>query len=573
MTNVNVPVSSNQLNNNNLRTIDPIVTLNDSHASGTSSITSLCFLHHVVDTSTRPIRTITNTTNNSNDFVITTNKDSDIYDGDDSDDNDDDDDDDDDDSDDESPIQFQCRTILQQQQRRRRPQGNTNPIELPTASATAITTSSRRMVQDVVDNIEDLYGRYLATCYTNGDCVIWDLGLRKIVEYIASTSSNRGPGITIRRLSDPNNNDLNDTRFFYQTRDDFGTITLHDCNATTSSSTGLTTTSSMNHMDHALSFIHNTRTIQTIQCYSQSFCSAAPCYGNSNLIVMPCQEHSYVMVRDWRIPSSHHPIAYFHGGIGQLDDNEDDDDDAFDDSGTQNNNNPKKYGMVTSLAMAEGVKGCNTSLIACGMENGSIVYHDLSMIRKDSLIQSNKIGQSYHPCSISLSTDPILSLDMVPSNVTSSDTHISNASFVTVAGMAGNEADLSDLPIYDRGRIAVLKTSQHDGIVQARLRTRISTLDSSYETNLPSGKPGIGQCRFRSDGRIFAIGGWDKRVRIYDRNSKSDYSSLKPLALLRGHDDSVNAIDWSYDAVNTGLLATGSSDGCVHVWRCFPSKY
>jgi WD40 repeat protein len=150
----------------------------------------------------------------------------------------------------------------------------------------------------------------------------------------------------------------------------------------------------------------------------------------------------------------------------------------------------------------------------------------------------------------------------------------SESGFVTIAGMAGSEEDLCELPESDRGRIAILKmSSRPDGTFRMRLRSRISTaanVSSRTDRDIPieprrNGKPGIGQCRFRSDGRIFAVGGWDKRVRIYDRRTS------EPLALLRGHLDSVNAIDWSFDAVHSGLLATGSTDGRVHVWQCFPS--
>ena len=68
--------------------------------------------------------------------------------------------------------------------------------------------------------------------------------------------------------------------------------------------------------------------------------------------------------------------------------------------------------------------------------------------------------------------------------------------------------------------------------------------------------PGVGQLALRGDGKVIASAGWDYRVRLFSAKS------LKRLAVLRYHDASVNALDWSND-----LLATGSKDTKVAVWR------
>ena len=68
--------------------------------------------------------------------------------------------------------------------------------------------------------------------------------------------------------------------------------------------------------------------------------------------------------------------------------------------------------------------------------------------------------------------------------------------------------------------------------------------------------PGVGQLALRGDGKVIASAGWDYRVRLFSAKS------LKRLAVLRYHDASVNALDWSPD-----LLATGSKDTKVAVWR------
>jgi WD40 repeat protein len=218
--------------------------------------------------------------------------------------------------------------------------------------------------------------------------------------------------------------------------------------------------------------------------------------------------------------------------------------------------------MLTSLAMAQSN---GTTIIACGMESGTLVFHDLAMLNGS---RSNASVVPDNPCRLSLSTDPILSLDMTPSPASpQSAPNAVQGSVVAIAGMAGNSEDLAELPERDRGRVAVVKASlRQDGLFQARLRARLSTCDVHVRCNEVSGKPGVAVCRFRPDGRIFAVGGWDKRLRIFDRGAAAN-----PLAILRGHSKSVNAMDWSSDSAVTGFLATGSSDGRVHVWRCFPS--
>jgi WD domain, G-beta repeat len=410
-----------------------------------------------------------------------------------------------------APLQLQCQQLLQSKDHK-----------------SAFPTSS---TQEMSSTLE-LEGRLLGACYSNGECLLWDLGKRTVIETI-STCDSRGPGLTLRRLDDC------DTRFFYQTRDEAGTISLHDLNAAAPSSLGDKNVLSV-------------QTLQEVETYSQSFCEAVPCRGNPNLLATPSQHHSFVMVRDWRMPSSHHPVAYFHAV-----------------SGCREEDEVRKCGMLTSLAMAE-TENASSTVIACGLESGLVVVHDLAMIQKGA-------SQSYtactEPCRISLTTEPILSLDMLASQPRSlAAKHAFESSFVAIAGMAGNEEELLEIPQCERGRVALIKICQGlDRRFHARLRTRISTLVDASSSQAPSGKPGAGICRFRSDGRIFAVGGWDKRVRIFDRSAKIQ-SKHSPLALLRGHFDSVNAIDWSFDAVSSGLIATGSSDGRVYVWNCFPSK-
>lgn len=357
-----------------------------------------------------------------------------------------------------------------------------------------------------------LAGRLLGTCQYNGDSFVWDLGQRKILQRIMTR--HRGPGLVLRRIDDTGS----DSRFLYHTRDELGTVSLHDLQASCSS--------------------NSSQVVTEFETHSRTFCSAAPCRGNSNLVVMPFEDRSFAVVRDWRISKQDSPVAVFHGfgGVGSyLNDVPE---------------NSRKYGMLMSVAMVENN---GTTTIACGMENGDVCFHDLAMLKNPNA--------AVEPCSLSLGVDPVLSVDLSSSIHKNSE----HRSVVAIAGMArGAETVVEG----DRGRVAVIKaTMETGGNFSARIRSRLASSDP--RVNLDNGyeEPGVAICRFRPDGRLFAIGGSDKRLRIFDRSTPSHL-----LAILRGHTESVDAIDWSNDAEHSGLLATGSADGRVNVWRCFASE-
>lgn len=77
-------------------------------------------------------------------------------------------------------------------------------------------------------------------------------------------------------------------------------------------------------------------------------------------------------------------------------------------------------------------------------------------------------------------------------------------------------------------------------------------------TNESSGSGGIASLRVRPDGRVVASGGWDRRVRLWQCRR------MKPLAVLRHHTGTVNAVDFSPCST---WLASGSADGTVALWR------
>lgn len=338
-----------------------------------------------------------------------------------------------------------------------------------------------------------LDGVYLATCDFQGNALIWDVGKTSVVERVEEQP--RGPGLALRRIfggeSGPDSSQI-----LYHTRDPQGTVSLHD------------TTTSM-------------KTVAAFATESRTFCAATPCQGDGNLIALPCADGTKVMIRDWRSPS---PVACFPGaGIPG-----------------------RKHGMLTSLAMLSEEGG---NVVLCGMEDGNLFFHDWT--RAGPMDETVPDPRS----TISLGSDPILTLDVSPSPV-KRDAKLSPPSLVFLAGLAGDAGELSQLDESDRGRIAIAKASfsSVESIWESRIRRRLGTS--------VMGKPGVAVCRFRPDGRIFAAGGWDKRLRVYHRDGRS-------LSILKGHEQSIQAIDWSPDANSIGLMASTSSEGRVCVWRCF----
>jgi len=139
---------------------------------------------------------------------------------------------------------------------------------------------------------------------------------------------------------------------------------------------------------------------------------------------------------------------------------------------------------------------------------------------------------------------------------------------VAVGGCAGDADELSELPEQEQGTISTIKVKLADdssadasksSTMKATIRSKTHTCSISS-----GGKVGVSVCRFRPDGRMYAVGGWDHRLRLFGRTSS------KPLAILRGHEASVTAVDWADNAALSGLLATGAGDGRICVWRAFP---
>ena len=409
----------------------------------------------------------------------------------------DDDYDDDDDDDDNDEIEFRSSTIR---------------VEGRPESASFHNKYSHRVLSN----------RFLASCHSNGEALIWDLENQTKVATISPPRG--GSGICIRRTDDP-------SQIMFQTRDPKGTVSLHSierCGATGGQDTGLSVASVQK----------TSATNRQYETYSTTFCQAAPCHGNKHLLALPNIDSSTVTVVDERTDAN---VAKY----------------CID-----------THGMVTSLALSvtDNYVGHDNGrpILACGMESGTTLFFDITDGSK----------KSFHESSFSIGKDPILTLDLLPSScaVKSLDDSLPaerrSRALLVAAGMAGDAQDVSELSEDEAGRAVLFKTiyrrdNCNNDSWNFQQRARLSTCRVDRETY--SGKPGISICRFRpNDGRLLAIGGWDKRIRLFER-SKGNL-----VAILKGSAGSIADLDWAPDSVTSGLLASADkSDKSITLWQCF----
>jgi hypothetical protein len=187
-----------------------------------------------------------------------------------------------------------------------------------------------------------LQGRLLVSCSVEGDTPMWDLGLLRRIRTLAPC---RGAGLSLQRVVDHG--------ILYQTRDTKGTISLYD----------------VNHSSFTGGDVDYCSEVTSFQTRSRTFCKAAPCEGSSHLVGLPSENDQIVTVRDWRVPPMDSPVVSMHAALGM--------NKTIDYAFTRN------YGMLTSIAFLKTPSiSDNKHIVACGMENGTIYYHDLKMLGK-----------------------------------------------------------------------------------------------------------------------------------------------------------------------------------------------
>ncbi|XP_053604971.1 guanine nucleotide-binding protein subunit beta-like protein 1 [Plodia interpunctella] len=94
-------------------------------------------------------------------------------------------------------------------------------------------------------------------------------------------------------------------------------------------------------------------------------------------------------------------------------------------------------------------------------------------------------------------------------------------------------------------------------------------LSLAHKLDVNIKNPGINRVRTRSDGKVFASGGWDGHIRIFS------WFSLRPLVVLTEHKQAVQDIAYSSQKVslwNANIMAAGGLDGAITLWDLYNTK-
>jgi len=169
--------------------------------------------------------------------------------------------------------------------------------------------------------------------------------------------------------------------------------------------------------------------------------------------------------------------------------------------------NDSKLGMCMSLKIFQPKKTSDI-IVASSYENGSIYFSNL---KTGTIMMSSK-----------LHSQPALCFD------------IDDEGAQGVSGSAGTNIVIFSLD-YEKESCSIAKefTVNHEGIATSKIR---------------------------QDQKIFATGGWDHRIRIYN------WKKLKPLAILKGHTEGVFCLDFS---PLSNLMASGSKDKRIAIWSIY----
>ena len=501
----------------------------------------------------------------------------------------------DDDDDDEMPI-FKCRNRLLNPHDNRHGTQHQQSIT-PASTINNLKEKDSKAIDQATALTFSNQTSLLASSHVNGQAYIWDLNRRKVAFSLFDNHKEQmerggagSPGLALSRLehctaSSSLTTDTITTGLLFQTRDEKGTISFHDISSS----------------------IDGCRFVDKIESHSLTFCHATAASSTSTssmfdsyLIATPSKHESVVTLWDRRQHNSTRPVGTIHGaGLDLI------------------NNYPSTWrrdGMVMSLkfgTMNHTLSSSSEStshqsfVLGCGMENGSLYMHDLRKINSrdgvidcvhaDTLSSTNESGIQYEDeiksiqhSSIDLGINPILSLDMRPSTATTKQSNEfivqdsiapKKSSIIAIAGTAGDSSEQLDLPEDKRGTVNVIKvtaeskasstnkTTDNSSIkhrINMRLRAKVGTCKISEDAPF-LGKSGVDICRFRPDGAYFAVGGWDRRVRIYSR------TSAKLMGILKGpNEDSIKCLDWAIGddgLVKAGVLAAGSGDGKITIFR------
>lgn len=93
-----------------------------------------------------------------------------------------------------------------------------------------------------------------------------------------------------------------------------------------------------------------------------------------------------------------------------------------------------------------------------------------------------------------------------------------------------------------------------------------NTMEIVKKSDILLKNPGVNTVKIREDRKVFSVGGWDGRIRIYS------WSSLRPLAVLSEHKAAVADIAHSMGRVslwNSPIMGVAGQDGHISLWDLY----
>lgn len=92
------------------------------------------------------------------------------------------------------------------------------------------------------------------------------------------------------------------------------------------------------------------------------------------------------------------------------------------------------------------------------------------------------------------------------------------------------------------------------------------TMEIIKKSDIVLKNPGVNCVKIRDDRKVFTVGGWDGRIRVYS------WSSLRPLAVLSEHKAAVTDVAHSTGRVslwNSPIMGVAGLDGHISLWDLY----
>ena len=224
---------------------------------------------------------------------------------------------------------------------------------------------------------------------------------------------------------------------------------------------------------------------------------------------------------------------------------------------------PDGLGMVTSLAIDTSPPPStpsSTPLVATlGFESGSILMVDL---RNYGVVEGEVINQ-------------VVECDQKPKQQ-QVDLHDTRPKRYFEPPPSGGQPVMSTLTrgtLGEQGKFILYSCGADRKLMKRACGAGQAGAHTTEEVKNPSA--GASSVALRQDGKVLAVGCWDSTVRVFEADG------MRPLAVLRQHQDSVFAVDYSRSIyshpsseaeegeLDRGVLASASKDTTIMIWSLF----